>query len=159
MPPAAQDDRHTLLLVQYNNSAGSRTFLDFESQPAAMDGICGLYEKELKALNPAHKNITYDVADLYTYLDQLTDISCLVCVHVQHASFLHTYAQPRYRTCACLLCVCPSQVSRAHSWLLAAKQRLDQEANLHASQGADRVRGTQPQKQHRTILSLYMVLP
>ena len=96
MPPAAQDARHTLLLVQYNNSHGSRTFLDFESQSAAMDGICGLYERELKALNPGQKNITYDVADLYTYLDQLTDISCLMCV--QHTSLhIHRICEIRVR--------------------------------------------------------------
>ena len=72
------DARHTLLLVQYNLSASSRTFLDFDSVPAAMDGVCGLYEKELRALNPNQQNITYDIADLYAYVDQLADISCLV---------------------------------------------------------------------------------
>jgi len=40
--------------------------------------VCGLYEKELKTLNPQVRNITYDIADLYTYLDQLQDLSCLV---------------------------------------------------------------------------------
>lgn len=40
--------------------------------------LCALYEKELKALNPNVRNITYDVADLYTYIDQLTDLNCLV---------------------------------------------------------------------------------
>ena len=40
--------------------------------------MCGLYEKELKTLNPQVRNITYDIADLYTYLDQLQDLSCLV---------------------------------------------------------------------------------
>ena len=45
--------------------------------------MCGLYEKELKTLNPQVRNITYDIADLYTYLDQLNDLSCLVCVPSQ----------------------------------------------------------------------------
>ena len=35
-------------------------------------------EKELKTLNPKVRNITYDIADLYAYLDQLQDLSCLV---------------------------------------------------------------------------------
>ena len=69
---------HTLLLVQYNQNMGSRTFADFESTSAAMDGVCTLYEKELQTLNPNKPNITYDIADLYTYLDQLQDLSCLV---------------------------------------------------------------------------------
>ena len=53
------DARHSLLLVQYNLSASSRTFLDFESLSAAMDGVCGLYEKELRALNPNQQNTTF----------------------------------------------------------------------------------------------------
>ena len=40
--------------------------------------MCGLYEKELKTLNPQIRNITYDISDLNTYLDQLHDLSCLV---------------------------------------------------------------------------------
>lgn len=70
--------RHTVLLVQYNATVSSRTYLDFESLENAMDGVCAIYEKELKSLNPHVQNITYDVSDLYTYLEQLADISCLV---------------------------------------------------------------------------------
>ena len=33
---------------------------------------------QLKTLNPNVANITYDIADLYMYIDQLADISCLV---------------------------------------------------------------------------------
>ena len=78
----AERSRHTLLLVQYNHSLASRTFLDFNSLAAALDGVCLLYEKELKALNPSMKNITYDIADLFAYIDQLSDISCLVCAPI-----------------------------------------------------------------------------
>ena len=74
----AERSRHTLLLVQYNHSLASRTFLDFTSLAAALDGVCLLYEKELKALNPSMTNITYDISDLYSYLDQLADIALLV---------------------------------------------------------------------------------
>ena len=72
--------RHTLLLVQFNSNLASRTFLDYESLALAMDGVCALYEKELKVLNPKVVNITYDISDLYSYLDQLADISLLVYV-------------------------------------------------------------------------------
>jgi hypothetical protein len=53
-------------------------FLRAHSCSRARTAICGLYEKELKALNPQCSNITYDVSDLFTYLDQIADISCLV---------------------------------------------------------------------------------
>ena len=69
---------HTVVLIQYNHMATSRTYLDYETLPAALDAVCGLYEKELKTLNPKVRNITYDIADLYAYLDQLQDLSCLV---------------------------------------------------------------------------------
>ncbi|XP_042989163.1 uncharacterized protein LOC122316587 isoform X2 [Carya illinoinensis] len=41
-------------------------------------GICGLYERKLKELNPAIRNITYDIADLYNFIDGLADMSALV---------------------------------------------------------------------------------
>ena len=44
----------------------------------AVTGICAVYEKGLKTLNPAVRHITYDIADLYHYIDQLADLSCLV---------------------------------------------------------------------------------
>ena len=111
MSPSAQ--RHTVALVQFNTSVASRTFLDYESLPAAMDGVCALYEKELKALNPTVDNITYDIADLYTYLDQLADISLLVCAAVPRHAATRAHkartaprrANPRL-LCACCACGC-----------------------------------------------------
>lgn len=41
-------------------------------------GICGLYERKLKELNPAIRNITYDISDLYNFIDGLADLSALV---------------------------------------------------------------------------------
>ena len=35
-------------------------------------------DRQLKALNPTVANITYDIADLYAYLDQVADISMLI---------------------------------------------------------------------------------
>ena len=44
----ADAKRHTLLLLQYNNNTSSRTFLDYETLGEALDGLCGLYEKEVR---------------------------------------------------------------------------------------------------------------
>ena len=97
----SMETSHTIVLIQYNLQSSSRTYLDYEGLPRALDGacslpaaatrdpnlnrrrylcaaICGLYEKELKTLNPQIRDITYDIADLYNYLDQLHDLSCLV---------------------------------------------------------------------------------
>jgi hypothetical protein len=80
VPMVASRSRNTILLVQYNLTIGSRTFMEFETLAAAMDEICAIFERELKALNPSQSNMTYDIADLYAYIDQLCDISCLVYV-------------------------------------------------------------------------------
>jgi len=69
--------KHTIVLLQPTNKS-SRTFLDYETIEAAMDGICGLFEADLKRQHPQRGQITYDIADLYRYLDSFTDITCLV---------------------------------------------------------------------------------
>ena len=81
---------HTLLLVQFNTTVASRTFLDFESLSDAMNGICALYEKELKVLNPKMPNITYDISDLYAYIDQLSDIYRTSVEHLSNIHRMHT---------------------------------------------------------------------
>ena len=43
------------------------------------------YEKELKVLNPKLENMTYDISDLFPYLDQLADISLMVFQDAIHA--------------------------------------------------------------------------
>ncbi|KAG6556815.1 hypothetical protein Mapa_001762 [Marchantia paleacea] len=70
--------RHTIILMQPIMNRATRTFMDFDTVSAAMDGICGIYEKKLKELNPTVHNITYDIADLYKFIDSLTDMSALV---------------------------------------------------------------------------------
>jgi hypothetical protein len=71
-------NRHTILLVQPTGGKASRTFADFETVPAAMDGVCQMFEKRLKELNPQMRSITYDINDLYHYVDLMPDLSALV---------------------------------------------------------------------------------
>ncbi|GER32488.1 enhancer of rudimentary protein [Striga asiatica] len=76
-----QSNRHTIVLMQASHSRASRTFMDYDSISQAMDGICGLYERKLKELNPSSRNITYDISDLYNFIDGLADLSALVYDH------------------------------------------------------------------------------
>ncbi|XP_071737354.1 enhancer of rudimentary homolog isoform X1 [Rutidosis leptorrhynchoides] len=71
-------NRHTIILMQTSHNRSTRTFMDYESISQAMDGICALYERKLKELNPTIRNITYDIEDLYNFIDGLTDLSALV---------------------------------------------------------------------------------
>lgn len=41
-------------------------------------GICGLYERKLKEINPSLRNLSYDIADLYNFMDGFADMSALV---------------------------------------------------------------------------------
>ncbi|CAB96836.1 enhancer of rudimentary [Arabidopsis thaliana] len=70
--------RHTIILLQNSPSRATRTFMDYDSIGQAMDGICGLYERKLKEINPSLRNISYDIADLYNFIDGLADLSALV---------------------------------------------------------------------------------
>lgn len=92
MPPKKQGPkpRHTILLIQ-EGSTQTRTYYDYENVPAATEGlwktlhdmrlgVCKLYEGKLKKQNPNKKNIVYNVTDLFSWIDQLTDLSCLVYV-------------------------------------------------------------------------------
>ena len=70
--------RHTIVLMQPTSSKGSRRYMDYESISLAMDGVCHMFEKKLAQDNPSQRNITYDAADLFKFIDNIPDISCLV---------------------------------------------------------------------------------
>ncbi len=72
------DGKHTILLVQFTAAVTSRTYYDFETVPEAMNGVIKLYEQKLKQLNPSLKTITYDIADLFGFIDAVGDISALM---------------------------------------------------------------------------------
>eukprot|EP00299_Pterocystis_sp_00344_P009775 c4221_g1_i1.p1 GENE.c4221_g1_i1~~c4221_g1_i1.p1 ORF type:complete len:101 (-),score=19.70 c4221_g1_i1:199-501(-) len=69
---------HTILLLQPTQQQTSRTYQDFENVQAAMEAVCGMYEKKLKKNNPAAQNITYDISDLFAWVDSQFDMACLV---------------------------------------------------------------------------------
>uniref|UniRef100_A0A0D3F7I5 Enhancer of rudimentary homolog n=1 Tax=Oryza barthii TaxID=65489 RepID=A0A0D3F7I5_9ORYZ len=73
--------RHTIILMQPSQNRASRTFMDYNSINHALDGLCGLYERKIRDINPMVPNITYDITDLYNFIDGLADISALVYDH------------------------------------------------------------------------------
>ncbi|CDJ50767.1 enhancer of rudimentary, putative [Eimeria brunetti] len=78
LKPGPSPQGHTILLVQFTDRRESRTYLEFADSAAAMDGVCQLYEQGLKASNPHLRHITYDVTDLFNYLDSVRDLCALV---------------------------------------------------------------------------------
>eukprot|EP00906_Rhabdomonas_costata_P006604 RCo009613 len=69
---------HTIVLVQPLKNKATRTYADYETLAEALDGVCQIYETRLKQDNPQFRNITYDITDLLTFLDNIADLSCLV---------------------------------------------------------------------------------
>ncbi|KAG4389277.1 hypothetical protein AAZX31_06G057800 [Glycine max] len=91
-------NRHTIILMQASPNRATRTFMDFESITQAMGGICALYERKLKELNPAIRNLSYDIVDLYNFIDGLADMSALVYDHSSHAYVPHDRQWIKQRT-------------------------------------------------------------
>eukprot|EP01125_Pyxidicula_operculata_P021711 TRINITY_DN854_c0_g1_i1.p1 TRINITY_DN854_c0_g1~~TRINITY_DN854_c0_g1_i1.p1 ORF type:complete len:102 (-),score=25.40 TRINITY_DN854_c0_g1_i1:141-446(-) len=69
---------HTIVLVQHENNKSTRTYFDYNSLNDALAGICQLFEAKLKNENPNARNITYDIKDLFQYIDHLPDLGVLV---------------------------------------------------------------------------------
>ncbi len=71
---------HTIILLQTADDSNSRTYLDFARPAQAWDAITRMFEERLKVISPGVKTLSYDVQDLFRWLDNLADVSCLVCV-------------------------------------------------------------------------------
>ena len=69
---------HTILLVQPSRSPESRTYSDYESLTEMLEGICRIYEEHLNRNHPKQPSITYDISQPFDFIDQFTDLSCLV---------------------------------------------------------------------------------
>ena len=87
-PPA--QSQHIILLIQPTDSSESRTYLDFSSPAQAWDAVVRLFEERLRAMTPVVGKLTYDVQQLFLYLDNLADLSCMMCVEcLQHPPGWH----------------------------------------------------------------------
>ncbi|KAJ7384764.1 hypothetical protein OS493_020356 [Desmophyllum pertusum] len=69
---------HTILLIQPSVKPESRTYSDYETKEECMEGVCKIFEEYLKKSNPSTPSITYDISQLFDYIDNLTDLSCMM---------------------------------------------------------------------------------
>mmetsp|Transcript_33641 Transcript_33641/g.49869 ORF Transcript_33641/g.49869 Transcript_33641/m.49869 type:complete len:104 (+) Transcript_33641:133-444(+) len=74
----AEISRHTIVLIQFDQAKESRTYVDYETVPDALDGVCHLFEQSVKASKPHLASIVYTPSDLFAYIDELDDLCCLV---------------------------------------------------------------------------------
>lgn len=64
---------HTILLVQPSGRPESRTYSDYESVNECMEGVCKIYEEHLKRRNPNTPTITYDISQLFDFVDSVCE--------------------------------------------------------------------------------------
>ncbi|XP_017155357.1 protein enhancer of rudimentary-like [Drosophila miranda] len=69
---------HTILFVQPGARPETRTYCDYESVNECIESVCKSYEGYLKRRNPKKSTITYEISQLFDFLDRLKDICCLV---------------------------------------------------------------------------------
>jgi hypothetical protein len=96
-----------------------------------------MFERRLKELNPGLRNITYDITDLYNFIDQLADMSALVYSQQVSSAAVsrplegarHLWVQTSgWLPAACLpplmLALTPAVESRANPWAKRMRRRL-----------------------------------
>ena len=54
------------------------TEIEFVFTNSVFAGVCKDFERKLRNLNPHMPTITYEIGDLYGYIDDMVDISALV---------------------------------------------------------------------------------
>lgn len=69
---------HTILLIQPTRANETRTYTDYETVQECLEGICKIYEEHLRQMHPHNPSITYDISELFKFVDTLFDLSCLV---------------------------------------------------------------------------------
>lgn len=67
-----------LLLVQQKPDTDSRRYQEFHTLDKCLDYILKLFEDKLRNQLQEKDNFTYDLSDLYEYLDDLPSIQCLI---------------------------------------------------------------------------------
>ena len=61
---------HTVLLLQTTANPASRTYCDYENEDECLEGICRIFELNLRKSLPGEGSITYDIRDLYDFIDR-----------------------------------------------------------------------------------------
>ncbi|XP_034655954.1 enhancer of rudimentary homolog [Drosophila subobscura] len=68
----------TILLIQLDSRDKSRSYAYFHSVDECLERVCKIYEEHLKRCTPCAHVITYDILQLFDFIDMLKDLTCLV---------------------------------------------------------------------------------
>merc|ERR1712127_318457 len=93
--PESTKNQHPIILIQPTKKPETKTYSDFKTINEAMEGVCKLFEEHLKRQNPTKPQITYDVADLFDFIDTLPDLCCLVFEGDRYAPYSKEWIKER----------------------------------------------------------------
>ena len=119
---------HTILLLQANNKPECRTYTDYESVNECMEGVCKIYEEHLKSTNPNLPSITYDISQLFEFIDQVF----IIVGKVSSLSSYNLNNEILFPAGRSLLLGVPE----VHQRLRPVQQGLDKREDLHPAQAA-----------------------
>mmetsp|Transcript_31075 Transcript_31075/g.75781 ORF Transcript_31075/g.75781 Transcript_31075/m.75781 type:complete len:105 (-) Transcript_31075:300-614(-) len=81
---------HTIILLKLDKDSKTQNIWEqFDSPSAACDGVCQIFERKLKADNPGQRKITYDISDLFGFIDEIQDLACMVLDMETHTYIPH----------------------------------------------------------------------
>lgn len=69
-------------MVQPGINPETRTYSDYESVNECMEGVCKIYEEHLKRRNPNTPTITYDISQLFDFVDQVGARKSCIKTHI-----------------------------------------------------------------------------
>jgi hypothetical protein len=67
-----------LLLVQHKNDVETRRYQEFAKLDMCLDYVLKIFEDKLRTHYSEKDNFTYDLSELYEYLDELPQIICMI---------------------------------------------------------------------------------
>lgn len=56
----------------------TRTYYLYDTLTDASDGILKMFEKKLRSENPCETTFTYDIGQVFEFIEHFADISCVV---------------------------------------------------------------------------------
>ena len=69
---------HTILLMQAESNAASRTFFDYFKVGDMITDMIRKYEAKLRQLNRGSRALSYSLQDIYDWIDAFPDLSVLI---------------------------------------------------------------------------------
>jgi len=69
---------HVVLLTQHDKNPRSKIWSEYKSLSQALDGVIEMFEKELEKSSHGKSEISYDVQQLFAYVDKLKDLRVMM---------------------------------------------------------------------------------